>query len=77
MRRLVVSPRREHSRKPDAVYDRIERLMDGPYLEMFARTGRRGWDVWGDQAGLFDAGPVATRRWASDLARHPENVPAP
>ncbi|MCB2055859.1 MAG: DNA methyltransferase [Geminicoccaceae bacterium] len=65
VRKLVVAPRREHSRKPDEVRARIEALADGPYLEMFARDGRRGWDVWGGQAGLFDAGSVATRRWAS------------
>ena len=63
--RLVVSPRREHSRKPDEMYERIERLAEGPYLEMFARGSRPGWDSWGSQAGLFDEGPVRTRRWAS------------
>lgn len=63
--RLVVAPRREHSRKPDEVYDRIERLMDGPYLELFARASRPGWDAWGNQAALFDAGSTPTRRWAS------------
>ena len=63
--RLVVAPRREHSRKPDEVYHRIERLADGPYLEMFARAGRPGWSTWGNQVELFDQGSVATRRWAS------------
>ena len=67
VRRLVVAPRREHSRKPDEVYDNIERLADGPYLEMFARSSRQGWDSWGNQEELFDQGPVKTRRWASDL----------
>ena len=33
VKRLIISPRREHSRKPDQVYDRIERLARGPYLE--------------------------------------------
>jgi N6-adenosine-specific RNA methylase IME4 len=65
--KVVISPRREHSRKPDEVYDRIRRLVDGPYLELFARGGRPGWDAWGDQAGLFDQGPVATRRFPSVL----------
>ena len=60
--KLVVSPRREHSRKPDEVRARIEALCEGPYLELFARETRPGWDAWGHQAGLFDAGPVATRR---------------
>lgn len=51
--RLIVAPRREHSRKPDETHDRIERLLPGPYLEMFSRTDRPGWDVWGDEAGMF------------------------
>ncbi|MEK0083715.1 MT-A70 family methyltransferase [Benzoatithermus flavus] len=61
--KLLVSPRREHSRKPDEAYARIERLVEGPYLELFARTSRPGWDAFGNQTGLFDrAGPVHTRR---------------
>jgi N6-adenosine-specific RNA methylase IME4 len=66
VKRLVVAPRREHSRKPEEMYGHIERLADGPYLEMFARTTRPGWDGWGVQAGLFDGGSVETRRWASN-----------
>ena len=46
---LIVSPLREHSRKPDEQYAKIERLYDGPYLEMFARRARPGWDVWGNE----------------------------
>jgi len=65
VRKLVVAPRREHSRKPEAVYGLIERLVDGPYLELFARASRPGWDTWGREAALFDQGPIATRRWAS------------
>ena len=65
VRQLIVAPRREHSRKPDEAYDGIERLLGGPYLEMFARHAREGWDAWGLQAGLFDEGAVATRRWPS------------
>ena len=60
--KLLVAPRREHSRKPDEAYERIERLVEGPYLELFARASRPGWSRIGDQAGLFDAGPVHTRR---------------
>ena len=69
VRRLIIEPRREHSRKPEQVYDRIKRLAKGPYLDLFARESRKGWDMWGDQAGLFDAGPVETRRQPSDLRR--------
>jgi N6-adenosine-specific RNA methylase IME4 len=49
VRQLIVAPRREHSRKPDETYDRIEALLPGPYLELFARTRRAGWDAWGNQ----------------------------
>ena len=65
VKKLVVSPRREHSRKPDEMYGHIERLAEGPFLEMFARASRPGWDTWGAQSGLFDDGAVETRRWAS------------
>jgi len=64
--KLVVSPRREHSRKPDEIYDLIERLSEGPYLELFARSSRPGWDAWGTQVGLFDRGEAPTRRWPSN-----------
>jgi len=60
--KLVVSPRREHSRKPDEVYDRIEALCEGPYLELFARATRPGWDCWGHEAEAREIGP---RRWSS------------
>lgn len=67
VRRLVVERRREHSRKPDCVRDRIERLVAGPYLEMFARETKPGWDCWGNQTGLFDEGAASTRRQPSRL----------
>jgi N6-adenosine-specific RNA methylase IME4 len=54
VRRLVVSGRREHSRKPDEVRDRIQRLVAGPYLELFARETATGWDSWGLEVGKFD-----------------------
>lgn len=71
VRRLVVEPRRQHSRKPEEVRARIERLVDGPYLEMFGRASRPGWDVWGDERELFDQGTVATRRRPSARERPP------
>lgn len=67
VRRLMISPVREHSRKPDETRDRIMQLVDGPYLEMFARVTGPGWDCRGNQVGLFDAGGVKTRRQPSDL----------
>jgi N6-adenosine-specific RNA methylase IME4 len=53
VRQGIIEPRREHSRKPDCVHERIERLVDGPYLELFARQQRPGWIVWGNQTDKF------------------------
>ena len=47
---LIRTMKREHSRKPDEMVDLIERCSPGPYLEMFARGDREGWDMWGNQA---------------------------
>ena len=63
VKKLIVSPRREHSRKPDEAYERIEALCEGPYLEMFARGPRPGWDQWGAESDLGEIGP---RRWRAD-----------
>jgi N6-adenosine-specific RNA methylase IME4 len=38
-----------HSRKPDAFYKMVEQRSIGPYLDMFARSARPGWVVWGDE----------------------------
>jgi hypothetical protein len=53
IRQGIIAPRREHSRKPDCVYERIERLVPGPYLELFARLHRPGWDCLGHEFGKF------------------------
>lgn len=55
VRQLVVAPRREHSRKPDEIHERIERLVAGPYLELFGRQRRSGWTTWGDEPEKFGA----------------------
>jgi len=62
VRKLIVAPRREHSRKPDEIYGRIERLCAGPYLELFARNRHPGWDAIGSEV---ESG-VQQRRWHSD-----------
>lgn len=43
-------PRLPHSVKPDAFYDLVEQASPGPYLELFARRARFGWDYWGDES---------------------------
>ena len=47
---LIRSIKREHSRKPDEFVNLIERCSSAPFLELFARGDRAGWDMWGDQA---------------------------
>jgi N6-adenosine-specific RNA methylase IME4 len=54
----IVALRREHSRKPDEQYERIERLVDGPYLELFARQRRPGWISLGDELDKFTEFPA-------------------
>ena len=47
---LIRTQKREHSRKPDEIVHIIEQCSPGPYLELFARGDREGWDMWGNQA---------------------------
>jgi N6-adenosine-specific RNA methylase IME4 len=54
VRELIVAPRREHSRKPDEQYERIQRFCDGPYVELFARQQWPGWIAWGDEIDRFE-----------------------
>lgn len=53
VREIIDAPRREHSRKPDEQFERIEALVGGPYLEMFARNSRLGWESWGNDTERF------------------------
>lgn len=56
--RLIVSPVGRHSEKPDEARSRIERLFgDVKRVELFARSRRPGWDVWGNEVeGSIDLG---------------------
>lgn len=47
---LIRSIKREHSRKPDEFISLIEQCSSSPFLELFARGNRNGWDMWGNQA---------------------------
>ena len=46
---LFSTRKREHSRKPDEIFEIIERCSPGPYLELFARFARPGWHQWGNE----------------------------
>ncbi len=56
-RNAIEAPTREHSRKPDETYTKIEAMTDGPRIELFARAERDGWDAWGNEVGRFEAAP--------------------
>lgn len=55
VRQVVLSPLREHSRKPDEIRDSIVELLgDLPRIELFARQTVKGWDCWGNETKKFN-----------------------
>jgi len=55
---VIISPREEHSKKPDEARKRIVQLCgDVPRIELFAREKHEGWDVWGNEA------PTDSKNW--------------
>lgn len=73
VRELIVSPLREHSRKPE-IYTEIERFAGGPYLELNARTEIPGWDQWGNEIGKFTTA-VDGAEDPLELYRHAGDAP--
>jgi len=49
VRQLIVSPLGAHSVKPEEARERVERLVRGPYLDLFGRRQRPGWTVWSNE----------------------------
>src|SRR3990167_10782660 len=60
-----------HSRKPEAFLDLVEQVSPGPYLELFARRQRLGWDTWGDECFQSVSLPQAAPATSSALSSHP------
>jgi len=56
---IVTTPIGEHSAKPGEVRSRIQRLLAGPYLELFARQATPGWTSWGNELARLAAEPRA------------------
>lgn len=52
-RDIITEPRREHSRKPEAFYQMIERMCIGNKLDFFSRQNRENWDHYGAEQGQF------------------------
>ena len=53
MTTAFIAPRTEHSEKPAAFYDMVERMSPGPYLDVFARKQRFNWDTFGNESYDF------------------------
>ena len=50
---IIKTKKREHSRKPDELYQIIEKCSWGPYLELFARGTKKKWTSWGNQSKKY------------------------
>jgi len=77
---LLSTRKREHSRKPDELYDLVEACSPGPWLELFARHPRAGWTQWGDAIEPpGEPAPTANHPPASSSPRglFPEGLPLP
>ena len=51
---IISARKREHSRKPDELYQIIESCSPGPYLELFARGARENWFTWGNESKDYE-----------------------
>ena len=71
---IIRTQKREHSRKPDELYDIIEACSPGPWLELFARGSRPGWEQWGNQVDEYqpDWPTYSNHSQAGKLAGLPE-----
>jgi len=49
---VLMAPRRGHSQKPEEFFDLVEKLVPGPYVELYARRVRTGWTCLGDEVYL-------------------------
>lgn len=49
-KQLYLNGGKVHSAKPEAFLDLVEQVSPGPYLEMFSRRARLGWDTWGNES---------------------------
>lgn len=81
----LLAPVMEHSRKPDEFHARIERLTEGPYLELYARRTRDNWTTWGNEipratfrAPIDAAGNVLAHDESGEVIEsNRKNAPAP
>jgi N6-adenosine-specific RNA methylase IME4 len=67
---IIKTRKQEHSRKPDELYDIIEKCSKGPFLEIFARGKRINWDVFGNQAEEYN---IEWKTYKNNSQREPKN----
>ena len=63
---ILISRKQEHSRKPDSVYELIERCSPGPYCELFSRHRVPGWTQWGDELDSYQPPPYRAYAWGGE-----------
>jgi N6-adenosine-specific RNA methylase IME4 len=66
---IIVTRKQEHSRKPDGIYDLIQRCSPGPYCELFSRQRVRGWAQWGDEVDSYEPPPYKAYAWSTNQDR--------
>lgn len=72
---ILKTQKQEHSRKPDELYELIERCSPGPYLEIFSRGRRKGWDVFGNQTEDYTIGwETYANNSQKQILKNSENV---
>lgn len=71
---IILSRKREHSRKPDEQYDLIEGCSPGPYVELFARNERDGWVAWGNEVATGIEAIHDESDWSTRPDVQPERV---
>ena len=71
---IVMSRKREHSRKPDEAYDIIQQCSPGPYLELFARERVPGWTQWGDEIETYEKTKRVHKAYRGDNGRLPKQA---
>ncbi len=71
---IIRSQKQEHSRKPDELYEIIEACSPGPYLELFARGTRPGWQGWGNQAEEYSISWETYRYYSGGTVIQTQNV---
>ncbi len=72
---IILSRKREHSRKPDELYEIIEQCSPGPFLELFAREKRPGWTQWGHEIETYEKTRTVHKGYRGETVTYksPEN----